>query len=213
MYLALPGANLLLVRAVSAVTPSVHEVDMYLVRSFTMTLLSWGVYGRDRERGWYTSLPIEYRYQRLCYAMSWLRSNDPRGHFEIPGLRPLPTADAVVLNDVFCGDAEGVKSTLFIQGSIGGPTLSLSLARAGEGIKGEGRLSRDGQWSEFLDSRGCPPDLGCNVTVWTAPFHYGIARGALFASMQWDGNFVVYGSPGDTDPSFDTVTVLQRNDT
>ena len=77
---------------------------------------------------WYGIQPVD-----------WLRANDPRGHFEMPGLRHMSLNGTWYYTPNFDGDQESIKNIWNNQGDFGGISL-----RAGEVLtKGKSLISEN----------------------------------------------------------------------
>ncbi len=69
--------------------PYVAEMDNYDTSGHEgQNVGGFWVWGYD-EIGWFAHQTEQYRNDWLRYAWKWIRENDPNGHLEMPGVRPL----------------------------------------------------------------------------------------------------------------------------
>lgn len=138
---------------------------------------------------WFGSLEQRYRQSWLAYAVQWLRNEDPRGHFEMPGLRKM--------QGIGCYDAHGPefndsRAIAYTWQSQVPPANTL---RAGDSLTtGSNLTSQDKLWtfSFQLDANMLIYDENHQV-MWSS----GTAgSGGVTLLMQWDGNLVLLDSSG-----------------
>ena len=146
---------------------------------------SW-TWGED-EITWFGTQPDAYRHTWLQYAVDWLRNEDPRGHFEMPGVRGMVRPGANGSNYFapwWPGDAAAIARVWAEQVP---PTNSL---RAGETL-GSGAVltSHAGKFTFQMQADGnlVQKNTGTNATVWASNTS-GVGSELV---MQWDGNLVV----------------------
>lgn len=157
-----------------------YEVDSlpYLVE-----LDNWE--SSDDEITWYGHLPIPHRRIWLQNAVKWLKDQDPRGHFEMPGLRPMTNQDHDIPNWYYCNNNywSDVDTILSIW------SYPKNTLRAGEQLQLNSCLqSQNEQYQFWMQSDG-------NLVLYNAQgnaiWQTLPKLGAKKLVMQWDGNLVI----------------------